>query len=866
MRLYRLLLMLYPASFRAHYGAELVAVFARRRGEVHGPLAVVHFWIEAVADVLSNASRIHLDILRQDTRDALRAARRAPGFASTVVVVSALGIGATTATFSLADFVLVRPLPYAEASRLVNVWQDQSARGYSRMELSPLNFRDWKAGQTAFEYMAAYVTGIPANLVGEGTPVRLDGTWVTEDFFPMLGVPAARGRSLAAADFREASQRVVVLSDRAWRLYFQAAPDVVGRTIMLSDEPAVVAGVMPARFGFPTADQDFWTPFRFNADGGDDDRANLYLRATARLKPGATIAEARAQLAAVAQALERQFPEANAGTGATVVWLRDEIADRPRLLLYALVGAALAVLLIACTNLANLLLARGLARRQELAVRAAIGAGRERLVRQALTESLLLAGAGGVLGVGLALAAAPLISRLVPNVLPIGEVPGVDLRLLAVASLMTLATGVGFAIGPALGMNRLADTSALRDGARAGTSRRTERLRTGLVVAEVAITVVLLISAGLLMRALWRVQQVDPGFRADGVLTLRTDLPMPEYGETDTRLRFYERVTRDIEAIPGVTSAAYISFLPMVMRGGIWPVAPGAEPPVPGHAPTASLRYVTPGFFRTMAIPIVRGRDVADTDTTDTAFVAVVSQSFARQHWPDSDPIGQTFYMAFSPRRVVGLVADIKVRGLERDSEPQVYLPASQQPGSSLIGYTPRDLVVRASLPPGTLLPAIREVVTRADPRQPISDVLPLADIVDGETASRQSQLWVLGAFAAVAFGLAAIGIHGLLAFAVSARVRDIGVRLALGAHPGGILRMVLGRGATLAAAGILAGAATAFVVGRFIQALLAGVDPGDTLTFVSAMGLAGVMTLAGSLLPALRAARVDPVVAMRAE
>ncbi|MGE4068848.1 MAG: ABC transporter permease [Vicinamibacterales bacterium] len=864
MRIYRALLHLYPAAFRAHYAGELVAVFARRRREVSGA-AVAWLWLDALADVVSNAARVHADILRQDLRDALRAASRAPGFALTVVVVSALGIGATTATFSIADYVLVRPLPYADAGRLVHVWQDQSARGYSRMELSPGNFRDWKDAQTAFEYMAAY-TGVSANLVGVGDPARLDGTAATEDLFPMLGVQAAVGRGLVSADYLPSAEAAVVLSARAWHVYFQGDPDVVGRAITLNDTPTTVVGVMPEAFGFPSRTSDFWTPMRFGPDDFED-RANVYLRVTARLKPGATMAEARAQLGAVAADLERRFPRENAQTGATVVGLRDEVSERPRLLLYALVGAALAVLLIACTNLANLLLARGLARRQEMAVRAALGAGRQRLVRQTVTESLLLAGVGGAIGLGLAAVAAPLVSRLVPTALPLGDLPGMDVRMLLVAAAATIATGIGFGVIPALRVHRLADASALRDGARAGTSRGTERLRAGLVVAEVAVSIVLLVTSGLLVRALWRVQGIDPGFRTDGVLTLRTQLPLPEYESTARRQQFYDRVIGDIRALPGVSNAAYISFLPMVMRGGIWPLAPGNQPPVPGDAPTASLRYVTPGFFDTLGIPVRAGRDVADTDTASSEWVAVISESLARRFWPDeTDVLGRFIHVAFQPRRVVGVVADIKVRGLERESEPQVYLPSTQVPDGGLIFYTPKDLVVKSTVPAGALLPAIRRIVGRADPRQPISDARMLADVVDSETAPRESQLWVLGAFAGVAFLLAAIGIHGLLAFAVSARVREIGVRLALGADPGSIVRMVVARGTALAGLGAVIGVALALAAGQSLQGLLAGVDPADRWTLAAAVGLATAMTLLGSVLPARRAARVNPMIAMRAE
>ena len=416
-------------------------------------------------------------------------------------------------------------------------------------------------------------------------------------------------------------------------------------------------------------------------------------------------------------------------------------------------GAALCVLLIACANLANLLLARALARQKELAVRAAMGAGRERLVRQLVTESLVLAALGGGLGVLAAVAAVPLLARLVPSSLPIAQAPSVDLRVLIFAALLTGLTGVGFGVFPALRASGGADLSGLREGARAGGGRK-ERLRSALVIVEVMASVVLLVSAGLLMRALWRIEATDPGFHADGVLTLRTALPMPKYAATARRTQFYTRVLSDARALPGVSAAAYISFLPMVMRGGIWPVAINGQPldlTRGGEAHTASMRFVTPGFFAALGIPLDRGRDVSESDTIDRPFAAVVSESFVRRYWPDQDPLGRHFQFAFHDRMVVGVVGDIRVRGLERNSEPQVYLAYKQDPDGGFTFYGPQDLVVRSSASTAALLPALRRIIRAADPQQPVSDVRTMAQIVEEETASRSAQVRVLGVFAAIA-------------------------------------------------------------------------------------------------------------------
>jgi predicted permease len=862
MRAYRALLHLFPASFRAEYGGEMCAIMAQRRREAAGPGAVLALWVGAVIDLFVDALRAHGDVLRQDLRFAARTFSRAPGFTATAILVTALGVGATTATFSITDHVLVRPLPFAEADRLVKLWE--SPPGYSRNELSPANYRDWKAMSTSFEGMAAFHT-LSANLVGEGDPERLDGAAVSADLLSLLGARPALGRIFTAADDQAGAPGTLLLSHGLWNRRFGGDPAVVGRKVLLDDSAYTVVGVMPRGFHFPSRDTELWTTMRLEARDFED-RGDTYLQAIGRLKRGVSLAEARADMRLVAARLERQYPKENERVGATVLRLRDEVSRQARLLLAALFGAALCVLLIACTNLASLLLARALFRRRELAVRTALGAGRERLVRQQLTESLLLALAGGVLGVALAAAATPLVARLVPNSLPIAETPALDLRVLLFAALATAITGVGFGVVPALRACRDPDASGLREGTRGGVGGRREKLRSALVVAEVTVSVVLLVSSGLLIRALWRLQHVDPGFRTDGVLTLRTALPWPKYEKTARRARFYEQVLGDVRQIPGVESAAYISFLPMATRGMIQPVQVPGRPPEPAEDSTVSLRFVTPGFFAAMGIPLRQGRDVGESDTGDAPLVAVVSESFVRHYWPGEDPLGRQFLLASRPRTVAGVVGDVRVRGLEVSSEPQVYLPSRQVGDGNYIAYAPKELVVRASADPARLLPSIRRAVARADPQQPISNVRPLADIVDAETAPRSVQVRVLGAFAAIAAVLAGIGIHGLLAFAVSNRAQEIGVRVALGARPADVLRLVLDEGVRLAAAGTVAGVVLAYAAGRALEALLAGVSPRDAATFASAVALALLMTVAGGLLPALRAVRVDPLTAIRAE
>ena len=875
MRAYPALLRLLPASFRAEYGGEMSAIFTQRRRDARGPLSILVLWSDAFVDVVSSALRVHADILRQDLRYVARTLGRSPGFAVTVVVVAALGVGATTAAFTITDHVLIRPLPFPESDRILQLWQNQVARGYRDMELSPANYRDWKRSSTSFEAMAA-LHSLSVNMVGEGDPERLQGTAVTDEILTVLGTKPLLGRAFTPDDDHEGAPGTILLSHGLWQGRFGGDAAVLGRKVILEDAPYEVIGVMPAGFHFPRRESQFWTAKRLGKPDFER-RDDFYLEAVARLKKGVSVEQARAEMQLVAAQLEKQYPEVNERIGATVVRLRDQVSRQARLLLLALFGAALGVLLIACTNLASLFLARALQRRKEISVRAALGAGRERLVRQLLTESFLLATAGGTLGVVLAVSALPLAVRLVPTSLPIAETPPLDLRILAFAALMTLVTAIGFGLVPALRVFKDADAGGLREGSRAGIGRK-ERLRSILVVAEVTISVVLLVSSGLLIRALLRVQTVDPGFRSEGVLTLRTWLPMPKYEPTARRVQFYEGVLAEVRALPGVTAAAYISYLPMVMRGGIWGIEAEGQPVEPGAQSTASIRYVTPGFFGALGVPIRRGRDVNDGDTLAALSAAVVSESFAARYWPGENPLDRRFrfgllggtrlsvFGAFQDRTVVGVVGDVRVRGLERTSEPQVYLPYRQAPDGAMGWYTPKDLVVKSDVDPASLAPVLRKIIARADPTQPISDVRTLSVIVEAEMAPRTVQVRVLGAFAALALLLAGIGIHGLLAFTVSNRAQEIGVRMALGAQRADIFGLVLRHGLVLGALGVGLGLGLAFAAGQGLEALLAGVSPRDAATFLTAAGMAVSMALAGSLLPALRAVRVDPLTVMRAE
>jgi len=861
MILYRALLWLYPRSFREEYGGDMYAIFVRRwRLAPHAVNRGV-LLVEAVVDALHNAPGAHLDILTQDLATAWRTIRRARALSVTVVIVTAVAIGATTAAFAVADHVLIRPLPYDEPARLVSIWQ--AGPGGGRLEASPANYRDWRDNARSFGRLAAFQS-VSRNLVGIGEPVRIEGASVTGDLFRTLGGTPLIGRTMTSDDDRESSVPTVVISERLWRDRFASDPAAVGRAVTLDETTHVIIGVMPARFEFPSRLVDFWIPQVFRPQ--EYIYGNPFLHTVARLRRGVTREQADAEVRAIAGAVARTNAQADPRVSAMVVTLRDQVTPQARLLLWILVAAAASLLMIACTNLANLLLTRGFARQKELAVRAALGARRHRLLRQLFTENALLAIGGGAAGIGLAVIGIPTLVRLVPTTLPVAEAPAVDLRVLAVAITATFMSAIGFGLMPAWQISRQSDARALHDGARSGIGRRTARVRAALVVAQVSMSVLLLVGSGLLLRAMLKVQSTHPGFQTSGVLTLRTTLPVKKYESVSLRHQFFRRVLDGVQALPGVTSASYTTGLPIVDRAGIWVIrVPGAEG-LPAERRLASLRFITPRFFETLQIPLRGGRDVADSDTQASQPVAVVSDSFARHYWPDQNALGRQFTVRGVNWTIVGIVGDVRVRGLEQPSEAQAYLPEQQMPDRGLSRYVPRDLVIKTNRPLEALIPAIRGIVASADQQQPISDIQPLADVIAADTAPRVAQVRVLGAFAAIAFFLAGIGLHGLLAYNVSQGAREIGVRMALGAERRTILRMVLQRGMQLALIGVLAGGIFAVVAGRWLQALLAGVSPTDFASFGGAVGLAFAMTVVGSLLPALKATRVDPLQVMRAD
>lgn len=861
-RLYQLLLYLLPKSFRLEFGGEMAAIFSDRHADEHATRP--RLWVESVLDVLATAGREHRRILRFDLRYAMRSLRRSPGYAALVITTIALGIGANTAIFTVVDHTLLRPLPFAAPDQLVKAWESAPMRGYGQVQPTPANFLDWKQQARSFEAMAAYTTSA-LNVTGLGRPQNVAATQTTADLFSLLGVPALHGRALLGADEAADAPAVVVISHAFWKAHFSDGLVPVGQVLDLDGVPHEIVGVMGSGFRFPNPQIQLWTPLKFT-ESDRIDRENHALDVLARLRADHTLDQARADLQVVAKQLETAYPDTNKGSSTMLIPLAEDLTGQASGALAMLFAAALGVLLIACANLANLLLARMTDREQELAVRTALGAGRERLVRQILTENLLLTMLGGSVGVALALASLPLVSHLVPAYLPISNSLEIDARILGSAATLCLVTALGFAVYPALKAARSPSLDAMRDGGRHGAGTTKAAVRRSLVVTEVALTMVLLTCAGLLIQALVRITQIDPGFETENVITMRTELPMPAYEAIPDREAYYQSVLKEVKRLPEVINAGFTGFLPFTMNGVIWPVGavgdPSAhEPPVP----SAVFRVVTQNYLETLAVNLRAGRFFNDFDTSRSAKVAVISESFAETLWPDEEPVGRQFNFLYpwlpGDWQVVGVVNDIRARRLEREPIPQVYV-LHNQISEGLGFHAPRDLAVRMAGNPEAVVPLLREIIWQQDDSQSIADVRSLQALFDSQTQSRRNQLNLLLAFGLLAVIMASVGIYGLLSYLVSRQQQEMGVRMALGARPGDVLRLVIKRGLKLVGVGLVLGTAGSMLAGKLIEHLLFGVTAFD----VTVLSLAALTCLASGflacLIPAVRASRVEPLAA----
>jgi putative ABC transport system permease protein len=800
--------------------------------------------------------------LARDLRHALRLLARHPGFTAVAVLTFAVGIGINTAVFSVFSGILLRPLPYPDADRITLIWLDNRREGIREDIGSYPNFRDWRAESTSYEHMAGF-TSTAFTLSGPDEPERLEGAYVSAAFFDVMGIRPALGRTFTEANETVGEDRVAVLSHGLWQRRFGGGPDVLGRTIALGGDAYEIIGVMPPALAFP-ADAELWVPLAPD-DSLREARTAFWLPVIGRLKPGITPALAQTEMTAIAGRIEQEYEQMR-GFGANVVPLHRQLVGDIEWSLIVLLGAVGFVLLIACANLGNLLLGRTAARRRELAIRSALGAQRWRIVRQIVTETLVLATAGGLVGLLLAFWVTEFFIALGGDTIPRPEAIRIDARVLAFTLALTFVSAILAGLVPALHASRGATADALKEGGRDGSASASRRTRDGLVVAEVALAFVLLAGAGLLVQTLWSLHGFDRGYRTDGVvsMTLSVSETVAPTGE-DLR-GFHTRLLERVRSLPGVEEAALASGIlqPLVARSGIFSIE-GKPLPPPEARVEYPFEYVTPGFFELLDVRPAAGRTFTDQDHADAPRAVVINETLARVGWPGQDPIGRRMRSGDESSEapwmtVVGVIPDIRRADVTRPVRPELYLSASQ--------VTPRTLrlLVRTAGEPVAVVPSVRAAVRELNPQVPLFQVETLSSALSRTMAPERFRAVLLAGFAAIALLLAAIGIYGVTSHAVGQRTQEIGVRMALGAGAGDVIGLVLGQHLRPALIGTGLGVAGALVLGRYLQSLVFGVAVSDWLTFTLMGCVLLAVAVAAAAIPALRATRVDPLRALRAQ
>ncbi len=806
-----------------------------------------------------------IELLRGDLTYAARMLRKNPGFAAAAVVTLALGIGANTAIFSICNAVLFKPLPYAEPDRIVTLWERM--RDGRLSTVAQANFVDWRNESRSYSDMAA-VNSLSFILGGQGEAARLAGAGVSSNFFPLLGVRFTLGRNFLPEEDRPGQNRVAILSHRAWQEWFGADRDISGRQITLNDNSYTVAGVLPANFQFASnasefqarSQADIWAPLAL--DPQKLQRGSHPLRVIARLKPGVELAQAQAELDVTAAKMARLYPADNRDKGITAVPLAEQVTGSVRVALKTLLGAVGLVLLIACANVANLLLSRAAARQTEMAVRVALGASRGRLAQQLLTESLFLASIGGIAGFLFAQTAIAVLSPHLPADLSRAAGITVDARMMVFTAVISMATGILFGLGPVFGMRRISAGESLKQSNRiAGTHAG---LRNGLVVAQIATAMILLIGAALMAKSFWALVRVSPGFRSESIVTARLSLPRSRYPD-NRRIAAFERELLDgLRRRPGIQSAGFTTYLPLSGSDNGWAFFIEGRPPLPvGMYNMAKYRPVSAGYFETIGIPLLRGRWFTPADTAESPWVVVISDSMAREYWGTENPVGRRLHFAGPTwRTVVGVIGDVLHEGLDGEAKAEMYVPVEQ---AANIESGP-TLVVRTSLDASAAAAELRGAVSAIDRTTPVDRIETMEQLVSGSVAQPRFRTVILVAFSMLALVMASIGIYGVMNYLVIQRTREFGIRLSVGATEADVLRLVLGRAAALIAAGTCLGLAGSFLLVRLIAKLLFGTSPLDPLTFATAPILLAGVALAASYIPARRATRVDPMVALRHE
>ena len=801
-----------------------------------------------------------METLLRDIRYGIRSLLKRPAFTVVALIALALGIGANTAIFSLVNAVLLRPLPFPESDRLVWVWGNIRNAG-SHASVSPLDFLDYRKQNKTFEQFAA-TFGVPLhlNLTGSGEPERLTAAGVTGNYFQALGVRPALGRTFLLENESPGRDQVTVLSYGLWQKRFAGDPAIVNKTVTLDGKTCEIIGVMPPDFSPQTA--ELWIPINFDFSPEMKQRKAHFLRPIGKLKAGVTLAQAQADIDAIARQLEEQYPGTNTGWSLRLVPLREQIVGNIKPTLFILFGAVGFVLLIACANVANLLLVRAAARQKEIALRTVLGAGRLRIMRQMITESLLLALLGGGLGTLLAIWGVDLLVTASAGSIPPTAQVRIDATVLVFTLLIALLTGVLFGLAPALRTMKLNLSESLKEGGRgASAGAQRHRTRSLLVVLESAIAVVLLIGAGLLVRSLIQLQNTSPGFDAHNVLTMRVDLPRQKYATPDKSANFFEQLQSRVGSLPGVESVGLVTELPLSGQPNDMPFTVEGRPPVTiDQAFDADFRRVNHHYFQALRIPLLRGRNFTEQEVRQSAKVLVISDLLAREVFPNEDPLGKRLVTAIGDRvfEIIGIVGDVRHRALEAQPAAAMYMPTYET------GWT--NVVIRTQGDPAGLAAAVRKEVQAIDPDQPVADVKTMEQWVDTSVAAARYRTALLGLFAVVALMLASTGIYGVMSYSVAQRTHEIGVRMALGARQLDVLRLVIRQGMTLVLVGVGLGLVGAIALTRVMATLLFGVSAKDPVTFAAVATLLSVVALVACYIPARRAAKVDPLVALRYE
>ena len=864
-----------PADFQADYARDMERTFRAQQREVrasHGISGLAQLWWETIVGLLRTAPREHVAQLKQDVGYAMRMMRRTPGFTVVAILTLGTGIGANTAIFSVVNAVLMRPLPYGDPDTLTllwNHWPGSEKSGLSYPEL--LDFRE----RLRSVEIAGFAGG-EGNLVGRGEPERLRYGVVSPNFLLVVGVQPALGRAFRAEEERRGHDAVVMLTHETWHRLFNGDPEVIGRTLDLDREIMTIVGVLPPEFVLPhefgTSERSaLLVPLTVDVSAARDQRGSHFIRTVARLRPGSSLEQAQAEVDAITRAWDAEYPgEYNPGYGATLWPIRTDIVGNVRPALLVLLGAVSLVLLIACANVANLLLARSRVRAREIAVRKAIGASQTRLVRQVITESLVLAAVAAAAGIALSYWLTTAIVRSAPDIPRIVDVR-LDPIVLAFTAVVSMLTAVVFGSLPALDLARR-DANVHLSADRSSKSTLKHAVRSVLVTAQVALALVLLVGAALLVQSFSKLMRVPSGINADRVLTLRISLPLEGYGERDRVVAFYEQLLERLRSIPGVSSAGAIGGLPLQSTIGDWDFyLPGETPSDAGSDRPADWQVVTPGYFEAMGVPLVRGRFPAATDRANAPAVVIINETLARTYFAGRDPIGQQIRMSGKERdwmTIVGVCADIRHEGLDTPANAQVYLPHAQ--------FTPfwRDTTMRsfsiairaASGDPLALASTVRARVRELDANLPISQVRTMASVVERSVAAPRLHMLLLTVFGVIALVLASVGTYGVLAYQITERTREFGVRMALGAKASDILRMVLREGMTPAVAGVLIGLGGAAMVTRLLASLLFETPPLDAAIFAGTAGMLLFAAFIACVVPARHATRVDPSTALRAE